>query len=648
MKHRQGRRAKRTASSCALSTVVGLVVVGLAAACLEVAGVLLGVAVAAADEEIWKTIFSGTAEVNVVNVDVVVEDADGRPVTGLKKEDFEIFDGKQPVEISNFFAVEDGATVPLDSSGDSLGRQSPAVDRPPAVEPSPRKGAEKVRPLHLILFVDNVNLKTGNRSRVFARVREFLLARRRLGARVMLMSNERSLVVRQGFTSVPHEIFVALGELEKTAAASPRFDIDRRNLIRAIEVVNVEAGSGLFGTKDSAGQSLDPTAGDLTEQRTLTNRIAAEAEALLPQIQAYSKQRLQHTLDTLGVLRQLVDTAAGLPGRKSVLYISDGLSLNPGEAIYEAYSRRFAVLDGVGARVNVNAEAARDDATAELQALLDHAAAGRVTFYTIDASPAESLSSGAAESDLGSGGNFGSWNDSMASTEEHNEQQSLRLLAQGTGGRFGRTRTSWDAVLTGLVSDFGNYYSLGFVAEPAPNRDQRRLEVRVRGRDLLVRHRSSFREKPISARTVERTRAALLIDAVENPFEIALATDQPQPQDDGAFVVPLAVRIPLGKLVLLPGKTEHQGRVSMFVAVRDERGRTSDVNRHLCPIRIPNTDVLTALGQSATCGLRLRMRRGPQRIAVSVLDELASIDSTAHLTLDVGSSVQPAELASTR
>ncbi len=607
-------------------------------ACLAGASLLLSVAVAA-DEEIWKTIFRGATEVNVVNVEVVVEGADGRPVTGLTKDDFELFDGKQPVEISNFFAIEDGETVALDSlSGTGAVAGRPAATPPSGADGTPPRGTEETRPLHLILFVDNVNLKAANRSRVFARVRELLLAQRRLGARVMLMSNERSLVVRQGFTSVPHEIFVALGEMENAAAASPRFDVDRRNLVRAIERVNVEAGSGLFGTKG------DPE----LDQRELTSRIAGEAEALIPQIQTYSQLRMQHTLETLKVLRQLVDTAAGLPGRKSVLYVSDGLSLKPAEAIYEAFSRRFAALSNVGARIHVDSEAARDDATPQLQALLDAASAGRVTFYTLDASPAESLSRGAAESDLGSGGNFASWNDSMASTEEHNEQQSLRQMAQATGGRFGQTRTSWDAVLSGMVTDFGNYYSLGFVAEKAPDRDRRRLEVKVRGQDLVVRHRSSFRDKPVSDRTVERTRAALLIDAVENPFEIALATDQPQPQDDGTFLVPLAVRIPLGKLVLMPGKTEHQGQVSMFVAVRDERGRTSEVNRHLCPIRIPNSEVLTALGQSATCGLRLRMRRGQQRIAVSVLDELTSLDSTAHLSLDVGSDGQSAELASTR
>ncbi len=618
-----------------------------------------------ADETIWKTIFRGTTEVNVVNVDVVVTDRDGRPVSGLTQADFELFDGKRQVEISNFYAVTDGETVPLVTL--ERGQRNTALGGTGTAPAEPQDAARddaadwaapavEQQPLHLILYVDNVNLKPANRGRVFDQIREFLLAQRRLGAHVMLMSNERSLVVRQGFTTVPHEIFVALAEVEKTAAASPRFDADRRDLLRAIEKVNVEEGSGLFATKDF-GVAASPNSDDNTDQRTLTNRTAAEAERLLPQIQAYSRQRLQHTLDTLGVLHQLVGIAAGLPGRKSVLYVSDGLSLKPGEAIYEAYSRRFEALSDVGARVHIQAETARDDAAPQLQALLDHANASRVTFYTLDASPPESLSYGAAESDIGSGGNFGAWNDSMAAIEEYNEQQSLRLLAQGTGGRFGRTEASWNAVLQGVATDFDNYYSLGFVADRDADREvtpeggkrgKRRLEVKVRGKRLVVRHRSSFQNKPVTTRTAERTRAALLIDELENPFEVTLATDQPQPQDDGTYLVPLAVRIPLGKLVLVPGKTEHQGRVSMFVAVRDEKGRTSEVNRHLCPIRIPNADVLTALGQSASCGLRLVMRRGPQRIAVSVLDELTSIDSTVHLALDVGADEQTAEIASSR
>ncbi len=603
-----------------------------------------------ANEILWQTILRGATEANVVNVDVVVTDRDGRPVTGLTRADFELYDGKRHVEISNFYAVADGETVPLASFGGGGAESTSQVQDD--TEQNTADPAPATPPLHLILYVDNVNLKPSHRGRVFAQVREFLLAQRLLNARVMLVSNDRSLVIRQGFTSVPHEIFVALDELERTAAPSPGFDVERANLLRAIERVDVEAGSGLFATKDRAGQEVAPGVRGISDQKDLTRNATHEAEAVFFEIQAYSRQHLQHTRDSLEVLRQLVSTAAGLPGRKSVLHVSDGLALRPGEALYEAYSRRFEALTDAGARVHAQSEAARDDATRDFQVLLDHANAGKVTFYTLDASPAERLSYGGADSEISGGGNFAAWNDSLASTENYNQQQGLRLLAQGTGGRFGAVHSTWAAVLDGVATDFGNYYSLGFVAESvAPEggeRDKRRLEVRMSDQDLVVRHRSSFRDKPVTTRTAERTRAALLIDEVENPFEVALATEAPQPQDDGTFLVPLAVRIPLGKLVLVPGKTEHQGRVTMFVAVRDEQGRTSEVNRHLCPIRIPNADVLTASGQSASCGLRLKMRRGPQRIAVSVLDELTSLDSTAHLSFDVGTDAQTAELASSR
>ena len=599
----------------------------------------------AAEEEIWKTIFRGTAEVNVVNVDVVVTDRDGRPVRGLSKDDFVLVTDGQPTEISNFFAVEDGRPLNL-SAGSAAAPAGSEESAAPAAEATAEVARE---PAHLIIYVDNANISEINRARVFGEIREFLLAHRRFNAQVMLMSNERSLSIRQGFTSVPHEIFVALDELEKTRAASPRFEMDRREIIRAIERVNVEEGSGLFATK-SAVLSLDegdnPTNAQVRTQKQLTADAIAEAQPILGQIRGYSEQRYQHTLQTLRVLRQLTDTAAGLPGRKSVLYVSDGLPLRPGQALFEAYTRRFQYLAGYGGNLHPEMEAIRDDATAAFDKLVEHANASRVTFYTLDASPSRAFERASAATGDHSGGNFADWSDGMESTDERNAQEPLRLLADGTGGRFGLTQAAYDAVLTGVVADFDNYYSLGFVADRVVDGQRRAIEVRVADKDLKVRYRSSFRDKSVPERAAERAQAALLLDNLANPFGVALETAEHQPQDDGTFVVPLSVRIPLGKLVLLPGERDHRGQVSMFVVVRDEKGRTSEVNRHLCPIRIPNSEVLTALGQSAACGVRLLMRRGPQRVAVSVLDELTAIDSTVYLTLDVGAEVQQARLDS--
>ncbi len=43
---------------------------------------------------------------------MVVTDKSGRPVPGLKQQDFTLLDNKQPQKIVSFHAVEGGATTP--------------------------------------------------------------------------------------------------------------------------------------------------------------------------------------------------------------------------------------------------------------------------------------------------------------------------------------------------------------------------------------------------------------------------------------------------------------------------------------------------------------------------------------------------------
>ena len=48
-----------------------------------------------------------TIDVRVVNVDVVVTDAFGNPVTGLEKDDFELLVGGRPTDVAYFSAIDD-------------------------------------------------------------------------------------------------------------------------------------------------------------------------------------------------------------------------------------------------------------------------------------------------------------------------------------------------------------------------------------------------------------------------------------------------------------------------------------------------------------------------------------------------------------
>ena len=52
--------------------------------------------------------FLDSVNVSVVNVDVHVTDKKGNRVTGLTKDDFEIFEDGRPVAVTNFYAVEGG------------------------------------------------------------------------------------------------------------------------------------------------------------------------------------------------------------------------------------------------------------------------------------------------------------------------------------------------------------------------------------------------------------------------------------------------------------------------------------------------------------------------------------------------------------
>ena len=67
---------------------------------------LLFLAATAAHAQVVESI-----EVRVTSVDVVVTDRDGKPVTGLTKDDFEILEDKRPQKITNFYEVRGGESV---------------------------------------------------------------------------------------------------------------------------------------------------------------------------------------------------------------------------------------------------------------------------------------------------------------------------------------------------------------------------------------------------------------------------------------------------------------------------------------------------------------------------------------------------------
>ena len=566
------------------------------------------------EEEItWKTIFTGTTDVNLVNVDVVVSDRQGKPVTGLTADDFRLFENGREVEIANFYAAAGDPTLQV------------AVPGEPAAEAMEVEVPQRLH--YMILFVDQANINEINRARILARLREFLLERWRDDLRVMVASNTRTLAMHSdGFATSPHAVFAALESIQRTASVGQRFEVERRQILSDIDDLNVEACSGFFAT---TGATRDMS------QDQICLEVTGAARSVLPRIRGLAEQQMVHTRQTLGVVREFVAMASGLSGRKSVVYISDGLPVRPARALFEGLARRLdPIVDQIDIRPAL--ETQRYDLSLDFEDLATRANTGGVAFYTLYSPHSAALVRGSAATAAGAGGNFGTWSSDVLSGIERTLQESLIIMAEETGGRYALGADNADAVLTGLIEDGDNYYSLGYVGEPLVEAQARDIRVEARDGSWLLRFRRRFGDLTVVQRTEERTRAALLADPETNPLEISVEALEMKPGEEGTFLVPLRVGVPLGRLVLLPGAAQHQAQVSIFVMVRDERGRVSRITRHLCPIRIANEEMLAARGRSAACGVNLQMRSGPQRVAVSLLDEVAAIDSTRALDLEVG------------
>ncbi|HSS52817.1 MAG TPA: VWA domain-containing protein, partial [Thermoanaerobaculia bacterium] len=164
-------------------------------------------------------------DVNVVNVEVYVTDAGGKPVTGLRERDFEVREDGRRVSISNFAAL---------AGSSAAARKSAPADRPEKPE---ALQAEPAEPWNLIVFVDNAEIHPASRTRALQQVRDFLSQKLAPGDRVMVVSLDAGLRVRLPFSTDRAAVDAALKEVEGLATQGLSIDRARRQAYQNILTV---------------------------------------------------------------------------------------------------------------------------------------------------------------------------------------------------------------------------------------------------------------------------------------------------------------------------------------------------------------------------------------------------------------------------
>jgi VWFA-related protein len=542
---------------------------------------------AAAEKPAESSAFFESIDVNVVNVDVYVTDKKGNRIRGLTADDFLLFEEGKPVKISNFYAVDDSADARLPVPRPPIAQGAPPPAPAPARPPVEVETPEDQR-LHLVVYIDNWNIKPFDRNRVFAGLREFLRNRLSPTDRVMLMTYDREPHVRRAFTSDAATIAAALFDIEKLSANGARQDSERREVLNWI--------------KD-----------------------AERVNEAYPRARSYAESLFNDLSFSIDSLKDLVGSLAGLPGRKAILYVSDGLELVPGEDVFNALQEKFTDAS------NVILESRTWDLTRRFQELIASANANRISFYTVDAGGLRvSTNVSAEQAQPGAS----SYVDSIYWT---NLQGSIQMMAERTGGVAIINTNDPGKGLQVIAADFKNFYSLGY--SPAHGGDGRyhKIDVRLKNRkDLVVRHRDGFRDKTVQSRMSDGVTSALFFDVESNPLDLAIERGAEKRRDDGHYEVSIAVKIPIGKLVLVPEGDKQVAHVRLFFAAMDDKGGISEVQESQFPIEIPAAEVAEATTKSWRYDVPLVMREGPQKLAVGLRDELGQVSSFAVRTIRVG------------
>jgi VWFA-related protein len=528
------------------------------------------------------SLFTDSVRVEVVNVDVFVTDKQGKPVTGLGRDEFKVLVDGEPVEVSNFYV---GASA--NSRRRLLPEAPPPVAERSTVEP-PTSEPPRDQQLLLVIYVDNANLRPLTRNKAFRYLRLFMLRQFGPDDRFIVVSYDRSLHERQALTSDPNAVISALIEMEELNGYRLQADLERRDILNEIYDARGPADVGSSAT-------------------------------------AYVESVFHDLNNSIDALKRLVDSLAGLPGRKAVLYVSDGIAMRAGADVFSALAEQFH-------QPQEEMRALNYDASRRFETLAAQANANRTVIYSVDASGLRPHGNADVTTYQHGRGN------NVESTHVANLQDPLFLMAHETGGQVIANTNSYQPLLERIGEDFRSYYSLGFVSQTVDSGRYHPIEVRLPGRkDLEVRHREGYRDKPVQQRMTESVRAALRFGVEQNPLGINVEFGRRTREDRQLYAVPMTIRIPMRKLVFFPVEETHRSQLKLFISARAENGETSVVEKILHPIAIPSVQMERALVSDYQLQHTLRMKPGKQLVAIGVRDEIGAVSSIVLQAVDVGS-----------
>lgn len=405
---------------------------------------------------------------NEVQLDVVVKDKKGRPVKDLKPGDFEVFeDGvKQPIE--SFRLVNRGSAAETVKPAESKTEPAPATSVVKKAEPATVTRDIETKVSAIALVYDRLAPEARKRAHdaALSYVGEGAIQESYAGVFVINLG----LTTLQNYTNDTALLRRAIDRAGMTASST--FESNGASQSGGTTQKITQATATVSGAGGGAGAAAAGAAAG-----------AAGVDAMFAQMEERSKetfevlQRDQQGFSTFNGLLAVVNSMKRLPGRKAIIFFSEGLALPPN------VRRHF-------------------------DSVINNANLANVSFYAIDTAGLRAESPEAASRDAINSRVFRRMESSgrpdlsgpMTKNLERNEdilnlnpQNGLMQIAAETGGQFIGDTNNIAPKLKQIDEDLNTYYMLNY-APTNQNYDGkfRNVSVKVNRSGIDVQSRKGY------------------------------------------------------------------------------------------------------------------------------------------------------------
>jgi VWFA-related protein len=404
----------------------------------------------------------------LIQIDVTVTGKNGKIITDLKPEDFEIYENGEKQDISNFSFISN-----IKTAESSAPKKAEKPDKNAVPIPTGQLKAEQVRRT-VALVVDDLSLSFESTYYVQRALRKFV--------NEQMQTGDLAAIIRTG---------AGIGALQQ-------FTSDKRQLLAAIEKIRWNpAGTGNVG-------AFSPFRSSPNDATNSTGNEDAEEQSENGETEFNNFRESVFAIGTLGAVKFIINGMKDLPGRKSVMLLSDGFQIVERQANGSLQSSR--ILES-------------------LRRLIDTANRASVVIYTMDARGLQTVGL-TAEDDV-SGKSSAQIEQSLTERRDKlfDTQSGLIYLAKETGGLAIYNNNDLSGGIEKMLDD-QSYYLIGYqpdaeTFDPAKRR-YNKLVVKVKRDGARVRYRSGFFgigddkiTKPTNLSPVQQ-----IVNALTSPFAV--------------------------------------------------------------------------------------------------------------------------------